>query len=111
MSELSSDQFPVRRALAVAAAQPAGPAQDALEVLSSVVAAIELTPMVAVRSVDRGGIVCFWNRTCAELYGIAAGDALGQPLASLVAHALMLVAQLDEAFDADEIGYGFYENL
>jgi diguanylate cyclase (GGDEF)-like protein/PAS domain S-box-containing protein len=87
VSELSSDQSPVQHALAVAAAQPAGPAQEALEVLSSVVAAIELTPMVAVRSVDRDGVVCFWNRTCAELYGIAAGDALGQPLASLVAHA------------------------
>ena len=67
-------------------ARASGPARQALEILSGVVAAIELTPMVAVRSFDRNGIVCFWNRKCAELYGTAPEAALGQPLSSLVSY-------------------------
>ncbi|MET3132712.1 diguanylate cyclase (GGDEF)-like protein/PAS domain S-box-containing protein [Oxalobacteraceae bacterium GrIS 1.11] len=62
------------------------PAQEALTLLSGIVAAIELAPMVAVRSFDRDGIVRFWNHTSAELYRIAAEEAVGRPLASLLSH-------------------------
>ncbi|MBA5608257.1 EAL domain-containing protein [Duganella sp. FT3S] len=46
-------------------------------------------PMVAVRSVDRAGMVRFWNHTCARLYGVATADALGRPLESLLRPAAM----------------------
>ena len=58
----------------------------ALEVLYRFVAAVELTPNVAVHSSDRNGIVRYWNRACHLLFGVAACEAVGQPLASLVAH-------------------------
>lgn len=61
-----------------------GPGHQALDVIARIVAAIEATPMVAVRSVDRAGTVRFWNRTCTVLYGIATADALGRPLDALM---------------------------
>ncbi|MDP3672382.1 MAG: EAL domain-containing protein [Telluria sp.] len=58
----------------------------ALELLHRFVSAIELTPTVAVHSIDRDGIVRYWNHTCAELFGVAPHEALGRPLVSLVSH-------------------------
>ncbi|HEU4375713.1 MAG TPA: PAS domain S-box protein, partial [Telluria sp.] len=65
---------------------PDGPGIAALDLLYRFVAAVELSPNVAVHSSDRAGIVRYWNNTCARLFGVAARDAVGQPLASLVAH-------------------------
>ncbi|MBC3921206.1 PAS domain-containing protein, partial [Undibacterium sp. CY18W] len=62
---------------------------QALDVIARIVAAIEAMPMVAVRSVDRAGMVRFWNHTCARLYGVATADALGRPLESLLRPAAM----------------------
>ena len=61
-----------------------GPGQQAVDLIGRIVAAIELTPMVAVSSFDRDGTVRFWNQACADLYGVAAEQALGRPLGSLV---------------------------
>ena len=69
-----------------ASAFPGGPAREVLDWLYRFVAAIELSPSVAVHSQDRNGIVRFWNRACAELTGIAAAEAIGQPFVSLVSH-------------------------
>ena len=66
--------------------EPDGPGREAIDVLYRFVAAIELAPTVAIHSVDRGGFVRFWNRHCTELFGISAGEALGQSLASLRSH-------------------------
>jgi diguanylate cyclase (GGDEF)-like protein/PAS domain S-box-containing protein len=59
---------------------------EALDALYSFVAAIELTPSVAVHCQDRDGRVRFWNATCAAVFGIPTTEALGQPLATLVDH-------------------------
>lgn len=67
-------------------ALPAGPGREALDALYRFVAAIELTPAVAVHSQDRMGIVRFWNRACAELFGVPAQQAVGKPFSSLVSH-------------------------
>ena len=62
------------------------PGFKALDALYHFVAAIELTPSVAVHCQDREGRVQFWNSTCATVFGVPAREALGQPLADLVAH-------------------------
>ncbi len=67
-------------------AEPDVPGLAALELLYRFVAAVELTPNVAVHSSDRDGVVRYWNRTCAELIGVAADDALGRPLTSVIGH-------------------------
>lgn len=66
--------------------EPHGPGREAIDVLYRFVAAIELAPTVAIHSIDRNGLVRFWNRRCAELFGISAHEALGKPLASLASH-------------------------
>jgi len=63
-----------------------GPGFEALDALYRFVAAIELTPSVAVHCQDRAGRVRFWNSTCATMFGVPASAALGQPLADLVEH-------------------------
>ena len=55
-------------------ALPDGQGREALDALYRFVAAIELTPAVAVHSQDRNGIVRFWNRACAELFGYQKGQ-------------------------------------
>ncbi|WP_227496684.1 putative bifunctional diguanylate cyclase/phosphodiesterase [Massilia litorea] len=65
---------------------PGGPAREVLDWLYRFVAAIELSPSVAVHSQDRKGVVRFWNHACAELTGIPAAEALGQPFVKLVKH-------------------------
>jgi PAS domain S-box-containing protein len=64
-------------------AEPDSPGREALDVLYRFVAAIELTPTVAVHSIDRAGIVRFWNHSCVALFGISAKEAVGKPLVSL----------------------------
>jgi PAS domain S-box-containing protein len=68
------------------AGEPETPGLAALELLYQFAAAVELTPNVAVHSTDRHGIVRYWNNTCAALIGVAAHEAVGRPLASLVSH-------------------------
>lgn len=63
--------------------EPDGPGREAIEVLYRFVAAIELSPTVAIHSVDRDGLVRFWNKRCAELFGISAEEAMGKPLLSV----------------------------
>jgi diguanylate cyclase (GGDEF)-like protein/PAS domain S-box-containing protein len=67
-------------------AEPEGPGREALDVLYRFVAALELAPTVAVHSIDRNGIVRYWNHTCAEVFGITAAEAVGRPLTSLASH-------------------------
>ena len=66
--------------------EPEGPGLAALDLLYRFVAAVELTPNVAVHSCDRAGIVRYWNNTCVQLFGVAVRDAVGKPLTTLFAH-------------------------
>lgn len=66
--------------------EPDGPGREALDTLYRFVAALELTPTVAVHSIDRDGLVRFWNHSCEEIFGVPAREAIGQPLTSLVSH-------------------------
>jgi len=50
------------------------------------VTALELAPAVAVHSMDRAGIIRFWNHASEELYGIRATDAVGRAFRDLVFH-------------------------
>jgi diguanylate cyclase (GGDEF)-like protein/PAS domain S-box-containing protein len=63
--------------------EPEGPGRDAIDVLYRIVAALDLTPTVAVHSIDQDGLVRFWNKSCVTLYGVEASDALGHPLVSM----------------------------
>jgi diguanylate cyclase (GGDEF)-like protein/PAS domain S-box-containing protein len=65
---------------------PDGPGRDALDWVYRFIAAVELSPAVAVHSQDKNGIVTFWNRRCEELLGVPAQEALGKPFNSLVSH-------------------------
>jgi diguanylate cyclase (GGDEF)-like protein/PAS domain S-box-containing protein len=69
-----------------------GMVQDALEMISGIVSVVELTPIAAVRSFDRGGAVRFWNKACADLYGIAPEQALGRPHNTLLSHEVQRAA-------------------
>lgn len=53
-------------------------------VLRRLAQTLVLAPDVAIHATDRAGTVWFWNRACEHLYGIAAQQALGQPLLSLL---------------------------
>ena len=59
---------------------------DAIDVLSRFVSAIEYTPLVAIQSISQDGIVRLWNTTSAAIYGITAPDALGKRLDQLLLH-------------------------
>jgi diguanylate cyclase (GGDEF)-like protein/PAS domain S-box-containing protein len=65
---------------------PDGPARDALDWVFRFISAVELSPAVAVYSLDQDGIVRFWNHRCEQLLGVAAIDAIGKPFNSLVSH-------------------------
>ena len=67
-----------------------------LDWIQHFVTALELAPAVAVHSMDRSGIVHFWNQASEELYGISAAEALGKPLRQLVSY-LDRQAEFDEA--------------
>ncbi|WP_377701909.1 EAL domain-containing protein [Pseudoduganella sp. UC29_71] len=62
------------------------PVPDALDLISRLIDTVEPSQLVAVHCMDEAGDVLFWNSSCAELYGIASGDALGRPLSSLLAY-------------------------
>jgi diguanylate cyclase (GGDEF)-like protein/PAS domain S-box-containing protein len=55
------------------------PAFAALDLIARLVAALELTPLVAVFSFDRDGIVRFCNHACAQLCALAPEQVIGQP--------------------------------
>lgn len=55
----------------------------ALDLIARLVAALELTPLVAVCSIDREGRIRFCNQACADLSGLALDEVLGQPLKAL----------------------------
>jgi diguanylate cyclase (GGDEF)-like protein/PAS domain S-box-containing protein len=65
---------------------PDGPGRDALDWVCRFISAVELSPAVAVHSLDRQGIVRFWNQRCEQLLGVPMRDAIGQPFSSLVSH-------------------------
>ncbi|MEG1327226.1 MAG: PAS domain-containing protein, partial [Janthinobacterium sp.] len=50
-----------------------------------IVAAVEQAPGLAVRGIDRDGIVRYWSLGAARLYGVTAELALGQPWATVAA--------------------------
>jgi diguanylate cyclase (GGDEF)-like protein/PAS domain S-box-containing protein len=60
------------------------PAQEALDLISHLVGAMELTPLVAVHCMDRARNVRFWNDSCSLLYGIDGDGALGKPLSGML---------------------------
>ena len=67
-------------------AKRAGRSPEAFGWLHHFVTALELAPAVAVHSMDRAGIIRFWNHACEELYGIRNSDAVGVPYRDLVLH-------------------------
>jgi len=60
------------------------------------VTALELTPAVAVHSMDQAGNIRFWNYASEELHGIASSEAVGKPFRQLVLH-LDRQAEFDDA--------------
>ncbi|WP_426110442.1 sensor domain-containing protein [Massilia sp. PWRC2] len=63
---------------------PEGAGLAALDFLYRFVAAVELTPNVAVHSCDRDGTLRYWNKSCETLFGVPARDAIGQHLTTVV---------------------------
>jgi diguanylate cyclase (GGDEF)-like protein/PAS domain S-box-containing protein len=94
MPSMRDPDFPDARTVSVSAdlpvppspALPDGPARDALDWVFRFIAALELSPSVAVHSQDKDGIVRFWNHRCEQVLGVPAHEALGQHINSLVAH-------------------------
>ena len=77
----------------------------ALDLVCTLVSAIELTPGVAIHAIDRDGRVTYWNAKCTELFGVPAQEALGQPLACLLSHPgheAEFQAALQHIFDTGE---------
>jgi diguanylate cyclase (GGDEF)-like protein/PAS domain S-box-containing protein len=62
------------------------PARAALDLIARMVAALELTPLVAVCSFNRDGVVQFCNQACADMLGLEVSAAIGQRLAVLRSH-------------------------
>jgi diguanylate cyclase (GGDEF)-like protein/PAS domain S-box-containing protein len=62
------------------------PAHAALDLIGRMVAALELTPLVAVCSFDRNGVMQFCNQACADLLGVKAEAAIGQAMTALRSH-------------------------
>ncbi|MEG1053923.1 MAG: PAS domain S-box protein, partial [Janthinobacterium sp.] len=69
----------------LAAAPEPGQAARALDLLSIIVAAVEQAPGMAVRGIDRDGIVRYWSAGAARLYGVPAELAVGQAWAGVAA--------------------------
>ncbi|PHV18656.1 GGDEF domain-containing protein [Janthinobacterium sp. BJB303] len=84
MSDRIAAAAPSPGRLLAAAPQP-GPAARALDLLSIIVAAVEQAPGMAVRGIDRDGIVRYWSAGAARLYGVPAELALGQAWAGVAA--------------------------
>ena len=64
------------------------PAHAALDLIARMVAALELTPLVAVCSFDRDGVMQFCNQACADILGIGIDAAVGQRMSSMCSHGL-----------------------
>ncbi len=62
------------------------PAHAALDLIARMVSALELTPLVAVCSFDRDGVLQFCNQAFADLLGTQVASAVGQPMAALRSH-------------------------
>jgi diguanylate cyclase (GGDEF)-like protein/PAS domain S-box-containing protein len=65
---------------------PVNPGQEALDWLYRFVAAVELSPAVAVHSQDGDGVVRFWNNACVQLFDVTVGEALGRAFTGMVSH-------------------------
>ncbi|WP_255758012.1 EAL domain-containing protein [Massilia sp. erpn] len=65
---------------------PSRATYDALHLITRMVAALEMTPLVAACSFDREGIVHFCNPACARLCGMTPDQACGRPLRELFSH-------------------------
>ncbi|UMR31077.1 PAS domain-containing protein [Massilia sp. MB5] len=65
---------------------PSRATYDALHLITRMVAALEMTPLVAACSFDREGIVRFCNPACARLCGMTPDQACGRPLRELFSH-------------------------
>ncbi|MDB5962397.1 MAG: hypothetical protein JWP59_3691 [Massilia sp.] len=65
---------------------PAGAGLAALDFLYRFVAAVGLTPNVAVHSCDRDGTIRYWNTRCETLFGVPAQQAIGRILTAVVPH-------------------------
>ena len=63
------------------------PAHAALDLITRLIGAVDQTPLVAVCSIDRDGIVRFCNRACADLCGLPPEQVLGRPLRELLSRA------------------------
>ena len=85
MSDRIAAAAPSPGRLLAAAEAGGGPAGRALDLLSVIVAAVEQAPGLAVRGIDRDGIVRYWSAGAARLYGIPAELAVGQAWAGLAA--------------------------
>lgn len=68
---------------ALSPSPPLNPAREALDLISHLVDAMELTPLVAVHCMDQAHNVRFWNDSCGLLYGVPGTGALGHPLGRL----------------------------
>ncbi|WP_342116453.1 sensor domain-containing protein [Pseudoduganella sp. OTU4001] len=62
------------------------PAHAALDLIARMVAALELTPLVAVCSFDRDGVVQFCNQAFTDMLGVPSGTVVGQRIATLRSH-------------------------
>jgi len=80
----------------LAAADPGrGPAAKALDLLSILIEAIEQAPGMAMRGLDRDGVVRYWSAGAARLYGVSIGQAMGQ-------HWRSVAGDWSEAADFDQ---------
>lgn len=77
---------PERAAARQAGFDGAGASPQAFGWLYHFVTALEAAPVVAVHSMDRAGIIRFWNHASEELYGIRAIDAVGRAFRDVVFH-------------------------
>ncbi|WP_426192631.1 sensor domain-containing protein [Massilia sp. DWR3-1-1] len=85
---------------------PDGAGLAALDFLYRFVAAVELTPNVAVHSCDRDGTIRYWNKSCETLFGVPARQALGQRLTTVVphpGHADEFAALITHVWDSGEV--------
>ena len=83
MSDLIAKPAAAPGRLLAAGAPDAGPASQALDFLAIIVAAVEQAPGMAVRGIDRDGIVRYWSPGATRLYGVSGEQAVGQPWASV----------------------------
>ncbi|WP_170860249.1 EAL domain-containing protein [Duganella sp. CF458] len=63
------------------------PVHAALDLIARMVGALELTPMVAISSLDRDGKVTFCNSQFERLAGLSMQQAIGRPLVELLSRA------------------------